>query len=483
MRWSPTIALVAAIAGLMVAPGGASGAEVVQDGSFEAGIAPSPWVQEDRFAGTPLCAVSGAAYCRDVYQNPGRAVPHSGNWWAWFGGYNFVDSVRGLLDPTPHTASLRQTVQMTAGTPATLSFWLWLGRADASSVLNVSLGDTLLASVRGDDARYKPGYAQVVVPVSGAAVTGGPQSLSFEYTGAVTLLQYPVINVDDVSLQVPDVDLSVAMASSPAAVFPGGAFTTTLVASNAGPHAADDVVVAYPLPVGATLVGLHGDASCAAPQTAPGFMVHCAFGTLPAGTSKAVALQFRASAVGTIAQSAAIARRAGDPNGGNEIAHSAVAVVPPPGTPLGEVPLAEDEPDEPECTDPRRFTVPLRRGTEGDHLMIGKYRTSRSRITSARLTGGRKFKTRRLEHTKTRVTVDFRTLPAGTYTVRTRVRVSRKRTINVTRIYEACGATAKSKAQAKRSATKAKGTKAKSSSSKVRKRTSTAGRSSVRRSP
>ncbi|MBF6621262.1 MAG: hypothetical protein ITG02_13670 [Patulibacter sp.] len=489
MRWSPTIALVAAIAGLMLTAVSTNGAEVVQDGSFEGGFTPSPWVQADSLAGrdllstgSPLCTATkgppGAptpGYCEDVYGHPDRVAPRSGSWWAWFGGYNFFDSLGNLFDPSPHSASLRQTVQLTAGTPATLSFWLWLGRADASSVLNVSLDGTLLASIRGDDARYKAGYAAVVVPVSGAAVTGGPQTLSFEYTGAVTLLQYPAINIDDVSLQVPDVDLGVAMASAPAAVFPGGAFTTTLVASNAGPHAAVDVTVAYPLPVGATLVGLHGDASCAAPQTAPGFVVHCDFGTLLPGASKAVALQFRAGAVGMITQAAAIARRSGDPNGGNELAHGAVAVVAPPVPSPDPRPEdmptdLEDDEDEPECTDPERFTVPLRRGTDGDDLMIGKYRTSRARITSARLSGPKKFKTRRLKHTKSRVTVDFRTLPAGRYTVRTRVRVSSKRTISVNRIYEACGATAKSKAQAKRSAAKSKSSKAssKSTSSKAK---------------
>lgn len=482
MRWFPTIALAAAIAGLMGTATAASGAELVQDGSFEQGISASGWAQADSHAGTPICNTTAGprvGECGGDVFGSGRAAPRSGSWWAWFGGYSFFDSVLGLLDPTPHTASLRQTVQMSAGTPATLSFWLWFGRADASSVLNVSLGGTLLFSVRGDDPRYKAGYVQVVVPVSGAAVTGAPQTLSFEYTGAVTLLAYPVVNVDDVSLQIPDVDVGVALASTPTTVTRGATFTTTLAVGNTGPHAAGEVRSEYPLPAGATLVGLTGDASCAAPQTTPGHVVHCDFGTLPAGGSKAVTLALRADAVGTIAQAASVPHRSGDPNGGNHVAHSAVTVVAPPTTPPGPDPGKDPAPDEPTCTAPRQITVPLRRGTKGDHLMIGKYQTSRSRITSARLSGPKKFRTRRLKHTKSRVTVDFRSLPAGRYTVRTRVRVSSKRTINVSRIYEACGATAKSKAQARKAAAQAKkakasskgrSSKAKSSSSKKKRR-------------
>ncbi|MFA4928396.1 MAG: DUF11 domain-containing protein [Patulibacter sp.] len=465
------------IAGLMGMPATSSAVELVQDGGFEGGFRPSPWVQADRFGGgkllptgTPLCSATKSPpgtppapeYCEDAYAHPDRVAPRSGSWWAWFGGYNFFDSVLGLLDPTPHTASLRQTIQMTAGTPATLSFWLWLGRADASSVLNVSLGETLLASVRGDDARYKPGYAQVVVPIGGAAVTGGPQTLSFEYTGVVTLLQHPAINVDDVSLQTADTDLAVGLASTPTTVTRGARFTTTLAAVNAGPSDAGEVSAAYPLPTGATLVGLSGDASCAAPETAPGYVVHCDFGTLPAGATKTVSLTLHATAVGTVAQAASIAHRTGDPDGGNNVAHSNVTVVAPASPPGDD--RDEDEPA-PTCTSPRRFTVPLQRGSKGNGLLIGKHSAAKSRITSARLTGPKRFKALKLRHTKSRVTLDLRRVPAGRYTVRTRVRVSSKRTIDVTRIYEACGATAKSKAQAKRSGSKS----TKSTSAKTKK--------------
>ncbi len=438
MRRSPTLALAAAIAGLLGAPTGATAAELVRDGGFEAGIAASPWAQADRFVGrhlwstgTPLCVnVPGSpAYCRDAYSSPGRAAPHSGGWWAWFGGYNFIDGLLGLLDPTPHTSSLSQAVTLTAGTPATLSFRLWIGRADAASVLNVSLGGTTLFAVRGDDARYHGGYAQVVVPVSGAIATGQPQALSFDYVGAVTLLQYPIVNVDDVSLQVADVDLGVGLSSTPAQVTRGSTFTTTLAAGNAGPHAAGEVDLEYPLPAGATLVGLAGEGACAAAATTPGHVVHCDFGTLAPGQTKQVTATLRADAVGPIAQSATIGHRTGDTNPGNQVAHATVEVVEP------EAPKPPAT-----CTAPRRFTVGLQRGKKGSGLLLGSHRPQRSRILSARITGPKRFKARKLKHTRSRVTVDLRRLAAGRYTVRTRVRVSAKRTLTVNRTYNACGA-------------------------------------------
>src|SRR5690606_20714296 len=120
------------------------------------------------------------------------------------------------------------------------------------------------------------------------------------------LLTYHALNIDDISLQAPDIDLAVGLASTPTTVVQGTTFTTTISAGNAGPHAADDVWVEYPLPPGATLVGLTGDASCAAPETLPGHVMHCDFGALPGGAAKAVTATFSADAVGTITQNATV---------------------------------------------------------------------------------------------------------------------------------------------------------------------------------
>lgn len=440
MRWSPTIALVVAMAGLLAIVPGTRAVELVRDGGFEAGG--GAWVQEDSRNIVSICGPSPS--CPAL---PSVSGARSGQWWNWFGGANLLS--------LGQTSSIRQTIAATSGTPLTLTFWLWLGQSSQTAALNVLLDDHVLFAVRGNDSRYGGGYAPVVVPVHGSLVTGGPQTLRFQFDSMPGLLTYHAINIDDVSLQAPDIDLGVALASAPTAVTQGALFSTTIAAGNAGPHGAADVWVEYPLPVGATLVGLTGDAACAAPQTAPGHVMHCNFGTLPGGASKAVTATFSADAVGTIAQNATVAWRTGDGNAGNHVAHAAVTVVPPPAPPPD--PPKEQEDAAPTCTPPRKFTVRLRKGSKGTALMIGKYSTTKARILSARLTGPKKFKTKKLRHTKTRVTVDLRKLAAGRYVVRARVRVSRRKTLNVTRVYKACGAPkSSSKSKSKSASTKKK---------------------------
>lgn len=453
MRWSPTIALVAMVAGLLLAAPGARAVELLQNGTFEAGEV--AWVQEDNRGNAPVCApnVQGCGAL------PSTAYARSGIWWAWFGGW--VSALTG-----PQHSKLHQTVTASAGTPLTLGFWLWTGQSMSKAALNVLLDDHVVFAMRGDDPRFGQGYVPIVVPIHGSLVTGRPQSLMFEFQaapqGPLDLLGFThAINVDDVSLQAPDVDLGVGLASTPTIVTQGSTFATTIAAGNAGPHAADDVWVEYPLPAGATLVGLSGDGSCSATETLPGHVMHCNFGTLGGGASKAVTATFSADAVGTITQNATIAGRTGDANGGNHAAQAAVTVVAPPTT---TPPTPKVEP-KPTCTKATRFTVPIRKGTKGTALMIGKYTTKRARIMSARLTGPKKFKTKKLRHTKSRVTVDLRKLAAGRYTVRARVRVSSKKTINATRTYTACGAPKSGK-----STTSSKSTK--KTSSKSTKKTS-----------
>lgn len=427
MRWSPTIALAVAIAGLLFFAGGARSAELVRDGGFEAGG--GAWVQQQNWGGPSICG-PGAGCTTVISSNP---APRSGAWWTRFGGAAIIS--------LGQSSSVRQTVAATGGTPLTLSFWLRIGQSNQQATLNVLLDDRVLFAVRGDNATFAgTHYVQVVVPVHGSLVTGGAQTLSFEFDSVFGILPVHVFNIDDVSLQAPDIDLGVGLASTPTTVTQGSTFSTTIAAGNAGPHGADDVWVEYPLPTGATLVGLSGDASCAAAETKPGHVMHCDFGTLAGGASKAVTATFSADVVGTVTQHATVAARTGDANGGNHAAQATVTVVAPPATP----PPTDPPKKAPTCTPARKFTVPIRKGTKGTVLMIGKYTTSKAKILSARLTGPKKFKPRKLRHTKSKVTVDLRKVPAGRYTVRARVRVSRKKTLNVTRTYTACGPAATS---------------------------------------
>lgn len=427
MRWFPTIALASAIAGLLLLAPGARSVELLRDGSFEGGG--GAWVQEDNRG---LESVCGPLPGCDAL--PSASKPRTGTWWAWFGGWP-VSLLTGS-----QSSKLRQTVTATGGTPLTLGFWLWNGQSTSNAKLHVLLDDQVLFAAHGGDSRFGQGYVPVVVPVHGSLVTGGPQTLTFEFQAVPGLLDVlpsfkHAINIDDISLQAPAIDLGVALESTPSTVTQGSTFATTISAGNAGPGEAGDVWVEYPLPTGATLVGLSGDASCAATETAPGHVMHCGFATLPAGASKAVTATFRADVVGTVAQSATVAARTGDVNDGNNAAQATVTVVPPvspPADPPKEAP--------PTCTPARKFTVPLRKGSKGTALMIGRHSTTKAQIISARLTGPKKFKAKKLRHTKSKVIVDLRKLAAGRYVVRARVRVTRKKTLNVTRIYTACGA-------------------------------------------
>lgn len=462
MRRSPTIALVAVVAGLLLMAPGTRAVELVRDGGFEAGGA--GWVQQDNWRMKSICGPR--AGCAPVLASS-HAGPRSGSWWNRFGGADL------FVVAFPQSSSIRQTVSATSGTPLTLSFWLYIGESNQQAALNVLLDDHVVFATRGNDPRFGSGYVPIVVPIHGSLVTGGPQTLSFEFDSVFGILRTHVINIDDVSLQAPDVDLAVGLASTPTTVVQGTTFATTISAANVGPHAADDVWVEYPLPAGATLVGLTGDASCAAPETAPGHVMHCAFGTLPGGTAKAVTATFSADAVGTIAQNATVATRTGDANHANNVARATVTVVPPAGAPPDPA-----KPKAPTCTPPRRFTVPIRKGAKGTALMLGKHSPTKARILSARLTGSKKFKTRKLRHSRSRVTVDLRKLAAGRYTVRARVRVSRTRTLNVTRTYTACGAPKASKSSKSSNSSKKSGSSKKSSKTSKSAKTSASSKKS-----
>lgn len=446
MRWSPTIALVVAMAGLMLIVPASRAVELIRDGSFEGGG--GAWIQQDSWGKRTVCQHPAAAGCSAMTASM-NAEPRSGTWWARFGGTELLSAGQA--------SSIRQTFAATSGTPLTLSFWLRLGYSNRQAALNVMLDGHRLFATLGDNAAFSPGYRQVVVAVHGSLVTGGPQTLSFEFDALPPLLGIAYaqsINVDDVSLQAPDIDLGVGLASTPTTVVQGTTFATTIAASNAGPHGAEDVWVEYPLPTGATLIGLTGDAACSAADNKPGNVMHCNFGAMPGGASKAITATLSADAVGTIAQNATVAARTGDGNAGNNAAQATVTVVPP-APPPGEQPTPKKK--APTCTPARRFTVPLRKGSKGTALMLGKYTASKAKILSARMTGPKKFKAKKLRHTKSRVTVDLRKLAAGRYTVRARVRVSSKKTLNVTRVYTACGApktTSKKSTSSKKKATK-----------------------------
>jgi hypothetical protein len=131
------------------------------DGGFEAGYPNPYWIDGSTNFGTPLCTV---ARC-------GGGSPHSGQWWAWFGGIDRYEY-----------GYLNQTVTIPPST-AILTYWLKIPYAGGSSddYLQVVLSGSVLA-------RYTPAsqpnfqeYTLVTHNISAQAF-GWPRTLAFQST-------------------------------------------------------------------------------------------------------------------------------------------------------------------------------------------------------------------------------------------------------------------------------------------------------------
>lgn len=150
----------------------------VMDSSFEAGT-PNPYWEEYSFTfGTPLC---DPAFCGT---GGGTAGPHSGDWWAWFGGSLSGDV--GILTQTviiPTSASF-------------LNLYYWIGDAAASPTDNFRV--------------LVDGNVLFTTPVT--SITDGYQELNLDITAYANGLPHVIrldsvttgsgnISVDDVTVQ------------------------------------------------------------------------------------------------------------------------------------------------------------------------------------------------------------------------------------------------------------------------------------------
>lgn len=151
---------------------------LLQDASFEAGSPNPVWQEGSTNFGTPLCT---EALC-------GAPGPHTGEWWAWFGG------VQSGIE----TGYLRQTVTIPSGS-ATLSYWLKIPTANGTGgdFLRVMIDGTVVAEYTVASQPYFANYTAVTHNASQFA-NGAPHQVHFEsttYGGAITNFY-----VDDVNL-------------------------------------------------------------------------------------------------------------------------------------------------------------------------------------------------------------------------------------------------------------------------------------------
>jgi uncharacterized repeat protein (TIGR01451 family) len=155
--------------------------ERLQDGSFELGTSTPYWAQASTNFGTPLCTTSACG------TGGGTALPHTGAWWAWFGGIDVFEN-----------GAVSQNVTLPVGT-ARLRFQLWIGARSGNGsdfVRALVDGNPVFAAIEST-----PGYnayTPVDVDVS-AYANGGAHTLRFEsitFGSGVTNF-----SLDDVSLE------------------------------------------------------------------------------------------------------------------------------------------------------------------------------------------------------------------------------------------------------------------------------------------
>jgi M6 family metalloprotease-like protein len=123
----------------------------VQDGGFEQGTPNPYWDETSSNFGTPLCTV-------DICGTGNGTGPHSGDWWAWFGGIDAGE-----------VGSVEQSVTIPAGSSATLDFYLEIPGASTPGYMRVYIDGTQLFEANQADAPSYGTYKLVTLDVSAYA--------------------------------------------------------------------------------------------------------------------------------------------------------------------------------------------------------------------------------------------------------------------------------------------------------------------------
>lgn len=226
-------------------------AEQVQDGSFEAGT-PNPfWAESSTNFGTPLCTAGTCGM-------GGGTGPHSGNWWAWFGGIVAYEegavSQNVIIPPGTTTMTWWQECPVTSGA--------------AADYMEVNIDGTQEYVILGNDASCGVvGYVQQSLDIS-AYADGGSHSIEFhsEIFGTAVTNFF----VDDVSIIAPEPVPDIAIDKSPATqdVIMGGNANFTITVTNSGTVDLNNVTVSDALvpdcdnAIGSMAVGASVSYSC-----------------------------------------------------------------------------------------------------------------------------------------------------------------------------------------------------------------------------
>lgn len=170
-------------------------ADLIIDGSFEAGTPNPNWTEASTNFGTPLC---DAVSCGT---GGGTAGPHTGNWWVWMGGIGALEE-----------GSVAQDVVIPVGT-ADLSFYFWIGTTSgsASDYFNVQIDGTEVFRAGADEQASYSSYTLVNVDVSAYADGNSHEIKFYGYTNSASAVNF---NLDDVVLESTEGSLDVIWLST-----------------------------------------------------------------------------------------------------------------------------------------------------------------------------------------------------------------------------------------------------------------------------
>ena len=194
------------------------GPNVIVDGGFETGSIPNTFWNPETSTnfGTPLCDVPSCG------TGGGASPPRTDAFWLWFGGI-----------PAAETATLGQTVTITAGSTAALNFWMRVGTVSApfTDVVNVRVDGAIVATFT------EPTVAEGAYTLRQINMTpfanGAAHAILFEYIGPTTGTGSFVI--DDIQLNVCLVSAA-GVSVSGRVLSPGGSGVPKAIVSLADIH-------------------------------------------------------------------------------------------------------------------------------------------------------------------------------------------------------------------------------------------------------
>lgn len=160
--------------------------QALADSSLEVtGSGGTDWASTSTNFTTVLCDAAGCGTCG------GPCAPHSGTWFAWFGGAGISE-----------LGTLTQTFNVASGANGTLNFWLMMPNAgNSSDSISATLDGSPIWFKLGDDsAGFESAYAEVSMSLG--MVTTGSHTLAFRGNESGTAAGTFNTLIDDITITI-----------------------------------------------------------------------------------------------------------------------------------------------------------------------------------------------------------------------------------------------------------------------------------------